>query len=60
MVIRGTPIDKTKYIEVDNDDMIYKLSVKHIFPKYIDNNKAYFDKQDVTLDIINEIIQKGW
>lgn len=57
MVIRGTPKDVSKYIEVDNDDMIYQLSVKGIFPKYINNQKAYFDKQDVTLDVINEIIK---
>lgn len=57
MVIRGTPIDKSKYIEVDNDELIYQLSVKGIFPKYINRNKAYFEKQDVTLDVINEIIK---
>ena len=57
MVIRGTPNDITKYIEVNNDELIYQLSVKGIFPKYIDNNKAYFEKQDVTLDVINEIIK---
>jgi len=59
MVIRGTPKDMDKYILIDNDNIIYQLSVKNIFPKYIDNIQAYFDKRDITLDIVNEII-KGW
>lgn len=57
MVIRGTPKDMDKYILIDNDNIIYQLSVKNIFPKYIDNTQAYFDKKDITLDIVNEIIK---
>ena len=57
MVIRGTPKDMDKYILIDNDNIIYQLSVKNIFPKYIDNIQAYFDKRDITLDIVNEIIK---
>ena len=57
MVIRGTPKDIDKYILIDNDNIIYQLSVKNIFPKYIDNIQAYFDKRDITLDIVNEIIK---
>ena len=55
MVIRGTPKDVNQYIIIDNDDMIYQLSVKGIFPKYIDNQQAYFDKKDITISIVNEI-----
>ena len=55
MVIRETPKDVNQYIIIDNDDMIYQLSVKGIFPKYIDNQQAYFDKKDITISIVNEI-----
>lgn len=56
MVIRGTPKDIDKYIIIENDDIIYDLSVEGIFPHYIDKDKAYFEREDVTLDIINRII----
>ena len=59
MVIRGTPKDENKYIIVDDDNIIYKLSVKGIFPTYINNERAYFERERVTLDIINDIIVKG-
>ena len=59
MVIRGTPKDESRYIIVENDDIIYELSVREIFPSYIDNKRAYFEKKKVTLDIINDIIIKG-
>lgn len=59
MVIRGTPQDIEKYILVDNDDIIYQLSLKEIFPMYIDDTQAYFEKQNITLNVINEIMQKG-
>ena len=59
MVIRGTPNNINDYIIVENDDMIYELSVKGIFPTYIDNQRAYFERKKVTLDIINDIISKG-
>jgi hypothetical protein len=59
MVIRGTPKDESKYIIVEDDDIIYELSVRGIFPSYIDNKRAYFEKEKVTLDIINDIIIKG-
>ena len=57
MVIRGTPKDIKKYVLIDDDNILYQLSIKGIFPKYIDNKQAYFDKKDVTLDIVNEIIK---
>jgi hypothetical protein len=57
MVIRGTPKDASQYIVINNDDIIYQLSIKGIFPKYIDNIQAYFNKRDITLDIVNEIIK---
>jgi hypothetical protein len=57
MVIRGTTKDASQYIVINNDDIIYQLSIKGIFPKYIDNTQAYFDKRDITLDIVNEIIK---
>ena len=57
MVIRETPKDASQYIVINNDDIIYQLSIKEIFPKYIDNTQAYFDKRDITLDIVNEIIK---
>lgn len=56
MVIRGTPQDVEKYILVDNDDIIYQLSLKKIFPMYIDDTQAYFEKQSITLNIINKIM----
>ena len=59
MVIRGTPKDESRYIIVENDDIIHELSVREIFPSYIDNKRAYFEKKKVTLDIINDIIIKG-
>ena len=55
MVIRGTPKDASQYIIIDNDDIIYQLSIKGIFPKYIDKTQAYFDKKDITISIVNEI-----
>lgn len=59
MVIRGTPKDESKYIIVEHDDIIYELSVRGVFPSYIDNKRAYFEKEKVTLDIVNDIISKG-
>jgi hypothetical protein len=59
MVIRGTPKNESKYIMIENDDIIYELSVKGIFPRYINNQRAYFEKEKVTLDIVNDIISKG-
>ena len=59
MVIRGTPKNIDKYVTVDNDEIIYQLSQLGIFPKYIDNQQAYFEKQQLTLDTINNIIYKG-
>lgn len=55
MVIRGTPKNTNQYIIIDNDNIIYQLSVKGIFPKYIDKQQAYFDKKDITISIVNEI-----
>ena len=40
MVIRGTPKDIKKYVLIDDDNILYQLSVKGIFPKYIDNKQA--------------------
>ena len=59
MVIRSTPQDIDKYILVNEDNIIYQLSQLGIFPTYIDNKQAYFDKTELTLDIINNIIYKG-
>lgn len=56
MVIRGTPKDVKSYVTIKDDYIIYQLSVKNIFPIYIDNMQAYFNKQDLTLDIINELM----
>lgn len=59
MVIRNTPKEQDKYIIVQNDDIIHELSTRGIFPKYINNQQAYFEKKDITLDVINNIIYKG-
>ena len=59
MVIRSTPQDIDKYILVNEDNIIYQLSQLGIFQTYIDNKQAYFDKTELTLDIINNIIYKG-
>ena len=60
MVVRGTPKNNMdKYITINNDNIIYQLSRLGIFPKYIDDKQAYFEKQNLTLDIINDIIYKG-
>ena len=59
MVIRGTPKNIDDYIFVDNDDIIYKLSKRGIFPTYIDNKQAYFKKQQLTLDVVKELYTKG-
>lgn len=59
MVIRGTPNNAQIYLIVEDDNIIYELGVKGIFPKYIDNNRAYFEREEVTLHIINDILSKG-
>lgn len=59
MVIRRTPQDIEKYIIIEDDNIIYELSIKGIFPIYIDNERAYFEREQVTLDIINDIVSKG-
>lgn len=56
MVIRNTPKDISKYILVTDNKIIFQLSEKGIFPIYIDNKTAYFKKQQLTLDIINDVI----
>lgn len=57
MVIRNTPKDISKYILVADNDIIYKLSTKGIFPRYIDKKAAYFKKEQFTIDVINEILK---
>lgn len=59
MVIRNTPKDINKYIMVSDDNAIYQLSLMDIYPLYIDNETAYFKKEQLTLDIINDILAKG-
>ncbi len=59
MVIRNTPKDISKYILVTDNEVIFQLSTKGIFPIYIDNQTAYFKKQQLTLDIINDILVRG-
>jgi hypothetical protein len=55
MVIRGTPININNYIQVSDDYIIYKLSEQGIFPKYIDNDYAYFEEELKIVALINMI-----
>lgn len=55
MVIRGTPININNYIQVSDDYIIYKLSEQGIFPKYIDNDCAYFEEELKIVALINMI-----
>lgn len=56
MVTRGTPKDIERYIKVQDDDKIYRLSVKGFFPTYIDNSFAYFEYTKDIADAVSEII----
>ncbi len=56
MVTRGTPKDIERYIKVQDDDKIYRLSVKGFFPIYIDDSFAYFEYSKDIADAVSEII----
>ena len=53
MIIRGTPKELNKYIIVDGD-MVTKLHENGYFPKYIDENGVYFDRNEEVLKFIEK------
>lgn len=60
MVIRGTPKDVNHYIIIYDDKKIYDLSMLGVFPKYIDNDYAYFESNKIVLDYLNKIISNNY